>query len=152
MGPKPTPLADRFWPKVRKGGGCWEWTASMSHGYGQIGVGGKSGRPHHAHRVAWELTNGAIPAGLFVCHHCDNKKCVRPDHLFLGTAKDNNQDRARKGRNPPARRIDLTQEEISLLGTRPDIVVARMLGVCEMTVHRKRRALGIPKLGRRSHA
>jgi hypothetical protein len=51
-----------------------------------------------AHRIAWELTNGPIPAGLFVCHHCDTPGCVRPDHLFLGTAQENMQDASRKDR------------------------------------------------------
>lgn len=51
-----------------------------------------------AHRVAWELSFGPVPAGLFVCHHCDNPRCVRPDHLFVGTHDANMRDRDRKGR------------------------------------------------------
>lgn len=91
---------DRFWSKVNKSDGCWLWTGSRARGYGQV-VGPRNGgeQPHwYTHRFAWEITHGAIPRGLCVCHHCDTPLCVRPDHLFLGTHQDNMQDAARKGR------------------------------------------------------
>lgn len=83
--------------------GCWLWTASLrpGSGYGQLRVGRTIA---FAHRIAYELFVGLIPNGLYVCHHCDVKQCVNPDHLFLGTAKDNTQDMIRKGRQPKWRR------------------------------------------------
>lgn len=90
------PLRVRFWSKVKKSDQCWEWQgANVPKGYGIIG---KNGRNQYAHRVSWELHKGIIPKGLLVCHHCDNPKCVRPDHLFVGTHQDNLRDMSRKGR------------------------------------------------------
>jgi hypothetical protein len=98
-GPKPRTLAERFWPKVEKTDGCWIWRGALhSFGSGQIGAGGWHGKPLFAHRVAWELTNGPVPDGLWVLHRCDTPPCVRPEHLFLGNHQENMADMARKGR------------------------------------------------------
>lgn len=89
---------DRFWTKVRKSEGCWEWTGSISGKplkYGRFRAGGKG---QVAHRVAWELLICPIPDGLHVLHRCDNPVCVKPTHLFLGTAEDNASDKVKKGR------------------------------------------------------
>lgn len=91
-----------FWKKVdiRSGDACWEWkSAKNSTGYGLHGIkiDGK-GRCFLAHRVAWVLRNGQIPAGMCVCHRCDNPSCVNPAHLFLGTNLDNVRDMDSKGR------------------------------------------------------
>ncbi len=92
------PVSERFWSKVTDAGSCWVWTAHRSRrGYGTFDVEGAS---QQAHRVAWALSHGPIPHGMLVCHHCDNPSCVRPEHLFLGTALDNSRDRIAKGRFP----------------------------------------------------
>ena len=91
-------IEERFWSKVDKQASedCWEWTGAHNElGYGTMRV---SRRVMKAHRISWMLSNGEIPDKLHVCHSCDNRGCVRPDHLFLGTHTDNMQDRGSKGR------------------------------------------------------
>lgn len=88
---------ERFWPKIIKTDGCWLWVAWVNnHGYGQFF---KDNRNQYAHRVSFELSNGPIPDGLLVLHKCDIPACVRPDHLFLGTHKENSRDMVKKGRH-----------------------------------------------------
>ena len=92
--------AERFWEKVQKTEGCWEWIGYRTpYGYGSFGAGGRQRGAVFAHRFAYELINGPVPNGLCVLHRCDNPPCVRPDHLFLGTKKDNTQDMMEKKRH-----------------------------------------------------
>lgn len=109
------PLAARFWAKVDRNGPtqphmdtcCWQWTASTTgNGYGHLRL-GRSGRLVIASRLAWEMTHGPIEDsrddfhGICVLHRCDNRRCVRPDHLFLGDHTANMRDKVAKGRDVP---------------------------------------------------
>jgi hypothetical protein len=86
-----------FWDRAERDTktGCLVWTGSTMTGYPEVMF---NGRKCRGHRVAWLLTRGPIPPGLFVCHQCDNRLCINPEHLFVGTARDNNLDMDRKGR------------------------------------------------------
>jgi hypothetical protein len=93
---KKEPAITRFWRKVRKTKTCWIWTDHTGkRGTGIIWI---SGKPISAHIFAYEQFIGPIPDGLYICHHCDNPKCVNPKHLFAGTQNDNMQDMKRKKR------------------------------------------------------
>lgn len=107
----------RFWSKIRPvDGGCWEWDAHRNNrGYGQFTV--RKGVFYTAHVVSYALTHGPIPAGMSICHRCDNPPCVRPDHLFIGTQSDNMLDMFAKGRAARSCGIDrynavLSEEDV----------------------------------------
>jgi hypothetical protein len=112
------------WSQVEKRGpgGCWVWTGkTIKGGYGDLRV-KVDGRWRHviAHRLAWVETNGEIPDGLFVLHRCDNPPCVNPDHLFLGTHRDNMSDMMEKERRATKKgtangRCKLTPGEVDVI-------------------------------------
>lgn len=134
-------VSEKFDGRVIKGEGCWEWTGRIgSEGYGQWSM---KGHWYGAHRISYQYVYGILAKKLFVCHSCDNRKCVRPDHLFAGTAAANNADMWAKGRgvssfkplhgelNPQS---ILTEPEVKLIRRLvefglPRVTVAKAAGV-----------------------
>lgn len=133
---------NRFWQYVSLpvGDCCWEWLGSTDgNGYGTLNVDRK---PEKAHRLAWKEHYGDIPLGMFVCHTCDNRRCVRYDHLFLGTNDDNMKDASKKRRVHEGEAnglATLTWEEVYSMRRDREaykltyIVLADKYGVAEMT-------------------
>lgn len=150
------PIRERFWAKVDKGGSvpvhcpergqCSVWTEHTAEaGYGQFCL--RRGEFRLAHVVSYALTNGPVPPRAHVCHHCDNPPCVRPDHLFLGTAADNSADMFAKGRqgprHPGSERANarLTEEQVKAIrAVLPyfgrDAGLAREFGVSQTTIRK----------------
>lgn len=113
-------LSDRFWSKVDILGpdDCWPWIAARrnkKHGYGAFWF-EKKHRP--SGWMAWHLTSGPVPPGLFICHNCDNPSCCNPKHLFLGTNQENNDDKVAKGRHVFGQRVwtcKLTPDQVEYI-------------------------------------
>ena len=126
-------IADRFRSKVDwtpNATGCGFWTASLfREGYGRFKL---DGRSRGAHRVAWELEHGPIPAGMRVLHRCDNPPCVNLEHLFLGTQGDNMRDMAAKGRQ----RAKLTDAQVFEIRASTDVhrAIASRYGISRALV------------------
>jgi hypothetical protein len=144
IGYRTTP--ETFWAQVQKqDNGCWLWTGPLGRrGYGKVMV---NHTRWQAHRYAWTLHRGSIPAGLYVCHNCpggDNPTCINPDHLFLGTDADNQRDSIAKGRRDHLRgqgnsQAKLTEEMVRAMRAmhRPGVYgyarVASTFGVSKRT-------------------
>lgn len=136
--PRGTP-EERFWRFVEKKEGCWEWTGNKSNGYGRFAVGSKTDGYFLAHRFSWELHNQQkIPDCMFVMHKCDNPECTNPEHLILGTPKENTQDMIAKGRKRTVAPVGLgngksilNEEKVRLIrqSDLPHTVLAKQLGV-----------------------
>lgn len=147
-----------FWSRVRKSDGCWEWQGSIiGNGYGVVRVDRKQ---VYAHRYAYELTHGTIPAGRLICHHCDNPRCVRPDHIYAGTHADNMRDALERGRHgykthpgEESGNAVLTDDQVieARLSSEPATWLARRWGVSETAVEQARRKgwTHLPVAGRR---
>lgn len=135
---------DKFWSKVDKESnpkGCWIWIGNkLPTGYGLFSF---NKQTRYAHRYSYELANGPIPKGLFICHSCDNPACCNPSHLFAGTQSENIQDAVNKGRhkhgafpgskNPSSK---LTEQDVldirSMPG--PNRLIAEKYGVSKYTI------------------
>jgi hypothetical protein len=123
-------LEERFWLRVRKSEGCWEWTGARSpQGYGVLRV---SESARLAHRISWELGHGKIPPGLNALHRCDNPGCVRPDHLFIGTHADNTADMVTKKRQT----TKLSEEEVRAIrkSTASNVALAAIYDVSRVLI------------------
>lgn len=137
---------ERFLSKVDQSGDCWPWTgARYPNGYGAFRLGG---RQTTASRASYQLFVGEIPAGYVICHKCDNPVCVRPNHLFAGTQKQNMADMDAKGRRRNGQRNQagelnnnakftwgLAREIRKLYGEgMPQAAISRHLGVSRLNV------------------
>ena len=97
-----TPVEKRLMNKIfYSPDGCWYWLGAVTRGYGMIYLDRKDGKTSidYSHRVSYELFVGGVPYGMHVLHHCDNPLCANPNHLFIGTNRDNVDDKIKKGRS-----------------------------------------------------
>lgn len=125
-------------------GDCIEWQGALDkNGYGRLRIGGR--KTTGSHRASWAIANNKDPVGLFVCHHCDNPKCINPKHLYLGTALQNNRDRVNRGRSntPHGESLPITKLNIDLVNKiikeyqKEDMSqskVAKLFGVSQATI------------------
>lgn len=134
--------------KINSVSDCWEWQGCIRGGYGRLTIGSRkdgSRKSVSAHRLSYEIFKGIIPETYEVCHSCDNRKCINPDHLFVGTKQENVKDRERKGRNivhfgEANSRAKLTQKDVLRIrqeraqNKTPYSELAQRYGVCKKTM------------------
>lgn len=130
------PLYERFLSFVVKSEGCWEWSGYIDNkGYGRIMT---DRGPVRAHRVSYVLHHGEVPGRLYVLHHCDNRKCVNPIHLYVGTHTQNMKDKVQRGRSftgdqkgEAHGRAKLTNEQVYAIraSDKPNPMLARRYGL-----------------------
>lgn len=130
MPPTPKHPRDRFWKHVTQGAAdeCWEWQGSReASGYGTL-----YGGPFYptgtakAHRLSWEVHNGDIPEGMHVLHHCDNRPCVNPGHLYLGGHVENARDRGERRRGREARQRGSDNRNAKLTEKKVRAIIAEL--------------------------
>lgn len=136
-------LIERFHLKYRKDeSGCWIWTASVAgKGYGQIKLPGQR-KQIYAHRLSYMIHKGDDPGKSFVCHTCDNPRCVNPEHLFIGTSQDNHDDMKTKGRHTYGEKsatVKLTEKQVEqimemLKANVPQTRIAKAFNVHQTTI------------------
>lgn len=126
--------SDRFWDKVHKSDGCWTWEGRHQRiGYGIFWI---DSNPYLAHRVSYTMAFGPIPEGLCVCHRCDNRACVRPSHLFLGTQRDNMLDMSRKRRRHCLSQTQVDAARALIQCGKTAKTIAHQFGVSPTTIGR----------------
>lgn len=131
-------LIERFFSKIEKipFHECWEWTGEIKpEGYGIIRE--KRTKKIYVHRLSYEIHKGQIPKGFYVCHKCDNRSCVNPEHLFAGTPTDNNHDMFKKGRNSAIKLNEHKVKEIKKLINEGNISlrkIAKIYGVHHINI------------------
>lgn len=120
--------------------GCWIWIGNyIGNGYGSV-PGERRGVKILAHRLSYEIHKGPIPQGLLICHKCDTRLCVNPDHLYAGTDKDNARDRQSRKRNPlhgeRNGRAIISEKDVSIIRSslHPHKTLAKLYGVSKWTI------------------
>lgn len=137
------PIKERLMEKMTPApNGCWEWTGGMrADGYGLVWFEGKAQR---AHRIAYQVLKGPLDTKDVLCHKCDNRKCINPDHIFIGSRADNVRDAASKNRMPHGKshwNATLSDAQIAMIRSIEGVTyteIARQFGVAQSTVSRLR--------------